>query len=86
MVVKVLPELLLFAITVVALVAMAPLLDAFDAARIGHRNGALPTLFTLIWCGFLFVALFQLGLIWGRLGKAWSNLRAQRKAEKGAAV
>jgi hypothetical protein len=78
MLLQVAPEALLLLATVVALVAMAPLLDAFDAARVGRLDGTLPTLFTVVWFGFCCVAVFQIGLIVGRLKPALKNRRDQR--------
>jgi hypothetical protein len=76
-----LPEAGLLVVTLVALVAMAPLLDAFALDRVGHVDGAVPTLFTLIWLCFGGVALTQVYLIEERLRIALENRAAEQKAK-----
>lgn len=59
-----LPDLFLTALTTVAVVAMAPLcFDSFSVRTVGSRSGVLPTMFALIWLGFLLVLVFQLWMI-----------------------
>jgi hypothetical protein len=77
----VVPEAGLLVVTVVALVAMAPLLDAFAVDRIGRVDGAIPTLFTLIWLCFVGIALTQVYLIEERVRVALENRAAEQKAK-----
>jgi hypothetical protein len=56
-----LPDLGLAALTGWAVLAMTPLcFDTFHFCEIGRRGGAVPSLFALIWLGFVVVLLLQL--------------------------
>lgn len=68
-----LPEVLLLSVAVVALLTMAPLLDAFRLSQFMRHAGALPTMFALIWFGFVGIAGIELWLIGSRMSTAWGN-------------
>lgn len=60
-VIGLLPDLGLALLTGWAVAAMTPLcFDTFHFSEIGHRSGAVPSLFALIWLGFVVVLLLQL--------------------------
>ncbi len=66
-----LPDLVLAVLTGGAVIAMAPLcFDSFQLDEFGHRAGVLPSMFGLIWAGFVCVLLFQLGIVTWRIVKA----------------
>ena len=76
------PDIALLFVALVALVAMAPLLDAFELDQVGRRAGALPTLFALIWLGFAVIAGFELRLIVVRFRTAIRLRRRARAARR----
>jgi hypothetical protein len=66
-----LPDLALALLTAGAVVSMAPLCFAsFDLDAIGRRSGVLPSMFGLIWLGFVLVLLFQLWMLGCRFSPA----------------
>lgn len=63
-VVSALPDLGLALVTGAALLVMAPLcFDSFSFAEVGHRAAAIPSMFALIWLGFVAVFIVQLGMV-----------------------
>jgi hypothetical protein len=70
-VVDALPDIALAFLTGAAILVMAPLsFDTFDFGKVGHRSGAVPSMFGLIWLGFVLVLLFQLSMLGRRLMQA----------------
>ena len=64
------PDFLLAGLTGIAVVAMAPLcFDTFDFGELGRRSGAVPSMFGLIWFGFVLVLLFQLWMLYRRFAE-----------------
>jgi len=58
-----LPDLGLAAFTGAAVFVMAPLCFAsFHFGELGERSSAVPSMFFLIWLGFVAVLIFQLGM------------------------
>lgn len=80
-----LPDVALLALTIGALVAMAPLfVDAFAPGELGRRDGALRSMFSLIWAGFLVLAGYQLWLLWSRMKPGLELRRSSTQARKTA--
>src|SRR4051812_26526696 len=65
------PDIALALLTGAAVLAMAPLcFDTFNLGEFGRRSGAVPSMFGLIWLGFVLVLLFQLSLLLRRFREA----------------
>jgi hypothetical protein len=59
-----LPDLFLTVLTAGAVLAMAPLcFDSFSVSELGTRAGVLPSMFALIWLGFVILLAFQVGMV-----------------------
>lgn len=62
-VVGALPDLGLAAFTGAAVLVMAPLcFESFSFGEVGHRSGAIASMFALIWLGFVAVLCVQLAM------------------------
>jgi hypothetical protein len=59
-----LPDLVLAVFTAAAVVSLAPLcFDTFQLDEVGRRSGVVPSMFGLIWLGFVLVLGFQLWML-----------------------
>jgi hypothetical protein len=66
-----LPDMFLTLLTGAAVVAMAPLcFDSFSLGDVGTRRGVLPSMFALIWLGFVVLLAVQLWMVGRRIWAA----------------
>jgi hypothetical protein len=66
-----LPDIFLTLLTTAAVVVMAPLcFESFDIGKVGSRGGVLPSMFGLIWLGFVLVLAFQVWMVGRRFHAA----------------